>query len=118
HLELGQDEAFEAGHHLRELHEGRVADDLEDALEVSHKRFLRGPRRRRYKNVCGETRTRASGRTADDAEGDELTELASVRIANRDVPGEGVEPPGNRSAVGHISRSVTPASVAHQENAY
>ena len=25
------------------------------------------------------------------------------------VPGEGVEPPENRSAVGHISRSVTPA---------
>src|SRR3989449_1870813 len=29
---------------------------------------------------------------------------------NQDVPGEGVEPPRNRSAVGHISRSVTPAS--------
>src|SRR3989337_346846 len=26
------------------------------------------------------------------------------------MPGEGVEPSGNRSAVGHISRSVTPAS--------
>src|SRR5437660_6755656 len=38
------------------------------------------------------------------------TRLALARD-NRDMPGEGAEPPGNRSAVGHISRSVTPAPV-------
>src|SRR5207253_10548933 len=42
------------------------------------------------------------------------TRLALARD-NRDMPGEGVEPPGNRSAVGHISRSVTPAPVCASE---
>src|SRR5207249_11886090 len=42
------------------------------------------------------------------------TRLALARD-NRHVPGEGVEPPRNRSAVGHISRSVTPAPVCASE---
>src|SRR5207247_4500862 len=33
----------------------------------------------------------------------------------RDLAWEGVEPPGNRSAVGHFSRSVTPAPVCASE---
>ena len=36
-------------------------------------------------------------------------DTSGTSICDSDVPGEGVEPPGNRSAVGHISRSVTPA---------
>ena len=99
HLELRQDETLHTVHDLRQLDEGRVPDGLQNARIVPHGR----PGEHQRSDVIRTCAPRCHSPVG-------IPDLPLARD-NRDVPGEGVEPPGNRSAVGHISRSVTPAPV-------
>src|SRR5438552_11972716 len=94
HLELRQDETLHTVHDLRQLDEGRVPDGLQNARIIPHGR----PREHQRSDVIRTCAPRCHSPVG-------IPDLPLSRD-NRDVPGEGVEPPGNRSAVGHISRSV------------